>query len=93
MKRVGMRELNQHASRVIDMVRRGEAIEVTDHNRPVARIVPVVDGSAGVLRSMVGAGRAVAPTVVGEVPVPPVIGDLKRSAADEIAASRLRERW
>ena len=36
---VGIRELKDKASSIIDRVEEGEAITVTKHGRPVARIV------------------------------------------------------
>ena len=42
--RVGIRELQQHASSVIRRVANGESVEVTDRGRPVARIVPIATG-------------------------------------------------
>lgn len=41
MRAIGIRELRQQASRYLRDVQRGETIEVTDHGRPVARLVPV----------------------------------------------------
>lgn len=41
MLRIGVRELRQHASRYLALVRRGEQIEVTERGKPVARLVPV----------------------------------------------------
>ena len=41
MKRIGIRELRQQASKYLRHVQRGETIEVTDRGRPVARLVPV----------------------------------------------------
>jgi prevent-host-death family protein len=38
---VGIRELNQHTRRVLDVVRGGDTVMVTDHGRPIARIVPI----------------------------------------------------
>lgn len=38
--RVGIRELQQHASAVINRVREGEILVVTDHGNPVAKIMP-----------------------------------------------------
>src|ERR1700735_5706479 len=38
---VGLRELRHHTSDVIARVRRGECIEVTEHETPVARLVPI----------------------------------------------------
>jgi len=56
MARVGIRELRQNASALIRRVIGGENIEVTDRGRPVARIVPLRDGS--VLDQMMLEGRA-----------------------------------
>lgn len=39
--RVGVRELRDSLSKHLAQVREGETVVVTDHGRPVARIVPV----------------------------------------------------
>lgn len=91
MKQIGIRELNQHASRVIDRVRNGEVIEVTYRGKPVARVVPLTD-SPGLLGRLVQEGRAVPPTARGTIPTPPATGDASRSASDEVAGGRLHER-
>lgn len=41
MQRIGVRDLRQQASRYLKRVQAGEAFEVTDNGRPVARLVPV----------------------------------------------------
>jgi prevent-host-death family protein len=38
---VGIRELRAHLSRYVEQVKAGEEIVVTEHGRPVARIVPM----------------------------------------------------
>jgi len=90
-KQIGIRELNQHASRVIDRVRNGEVIEVTDRGRPVARVVPITD-TPGLLGRLVQEGRAVPPTAWGAIPMPPAAGDAGRPASEEVAEGRLEER-
>src|SRR5207245_9379782 len=45
MRSIGVRELRQQASRYLREVERGEAIEVTDRGRPVARLVPIARSS------------------------------------------------
>ncbi len=40
METVGIRELRQHASKVLERVRAGETVGVTDRGRAVARIHP-----------------------------------------------------
>jgi prevent-host-death family protein len=42
MRTIGVRELKEHASKVLRRVReRGEEIEVTHHGRVIARLIPV----------------------------------------------------
>ncbi len=56
MATVGVRELRQNASAVLRRVAAGETVEVTDHGRPVARIVPLRPESE--LGQLVTEGRA-----------------------------------
>jgi prevent-host-death family protein len=60
MERIGVRELRQHASRYLARVANGEAIEVTDRGRPVARLVPVPSGETA-LAELLSSGRLKAP--------------------------------
>ena len=53
--RVGIRELRQEASALLRRVVAGEAIDITDHGHPIARIVPLRPGA---LDQMVLEGRA-----------------------------------
>jgi len=53
MAEIGVRELRQHASRVLARVRRGEIITVTDRGRPIARISPEPEAEWD---AMVGSG-------------------------------------
>lgn len=55
-----MRELRQNASRYLARVANGEAIEVTDRGRPVARLVPVPNGE-NALADLLASGRLKAP--------------------------------
>jgi prevent-host-death family protein len=51
MKRVKIAELKDQLSRHLRDVERGAEVEVTDRNRPIARIVPVLQtGAALVVR-------------------------------------------
>ena len=56
---IGVRELKDKLSATLARVRRGEAITVTDRNRPVAIIVPapVVEGEDAVVRTLVKSGQ------------------------------------
>jgi prevent-host-death family protein len=92
MERIPVRELNQNTSAVLARVQRGETIEVTASGRPVARIVPIEGGLAG-LERRVAEGLATAPTTSGPVPMPPRLGDPAIDVAEELAAARDEERW
>lgn len=39
--RVGIRELRQDASRIIDLVKSGQSFLITEHGRPVAKLNPL----------------------------------------------------
>jgi len=40
-KKIGVRELRQSASQVLDLVKDGATIEITEHGVPVARLTPL----------------------------------------------------
>ncbi len=44
MRRVGIRELRQNASRYIRLVKAGETLEVTERDVPVALLTPLPSG-------------------------------------------------
>jgi prevent-host-death family protein len=48
MKRIGVRELRQNASKHLQLVQNGETIEITDRGRPIALLVPVPSESSPV---------------------------------------------
>jgi len=41
MKQVGVADLKNNLSRHLREVEAGEVIEVTDHDRPIARLIPI----------------------------------------------------
>src|SRR5258708_27173061 len=92
MEQIGVRELNQHTSQVIERVKRGHVIVVTERGKPVARMVPMAQPQ-GLLDRLVGEGRAVAPTASSRPAMPPVIGDPTTDVAAAMAEARDDERW
>lgn len=91
MGRIGVRELNQQTSRVIERVKRGEVVEVTERGQLVARLVPA-EPAVGGLERLVAEGRAVPPALSGPVPMPAILGDPAVDAAAVIAQIREQER-
>ncbi|HUX65729.1 MAG TPA: type II toxin-antitoxin system prevent-host-death family antitoxin [archaeon] len=45
INQVGVRELRQNASGVLRDVKAGVSVEITEHGRPIARIIPIAASS------------------------------------------------
>jgi prevent-host-death family protein len=92
MAQIGIRELNQRTSQVLDRVRAGEIIEVTDRGEPVAEIRPISAQRAGLAR-LVAEGRVV-PAAVDAAVVSALPMDQRDTVnvADWLAADREQER-
>ncbi len=77
---VGIRELRQNLSVYLDRVKGGERLEVTEHGRPVALLVPLPPDDDALDR-MIADGRVIAATEdLGEYlrshpPLPPLPGE------------------
>jgi prevent-host-death family protein len=61
MASVSVTELNQQTAKVLERVKAGELLEVREHGRPIARIVPIL-ANASVIDRLVSEGRAIAAT-------------------------------
>ncbi len=93
MQRIGIRELNQHTSRYIARVKAGETIEVTEHGRLVARLVPAPRGTSK-LEQLIAEGRVRPPTVeLSALALPPPGEHDGVNVAEWLAADREDERF
>ena len=90
---VGLRDLRHHTSEVLARVRHGETIDVTEHGRLIARIVPAGDREpTPVLARLVEAGRASLAQRPGYRPrMRP--GDGTDRLSEALAQLRDEERW
>ncbi len=95
MVSIGVRELRRDASRWLARVRAGEAVVVTDHGRPVAKMVPLPEpqGYAELLaagRIAPGSGRSSSEVLRDlDNDIPPDEGS---SVSEELDRLRARER-
>jgi prevent-host-death family protein len=93
MARIGVRELNQQTSQILDRVRAGETIEITDRGIPIAEIRPIGGQRSGLAR-LIAEGRLAAATVD-----PAIVQSMSMvpqddvNVADLLAADREEERW
>lgn len=85
MKRVGIRELKQNASAVVERVRRGETITVTDRGRPAALLGPIPGSrieelaASGRLRSARLSFRGLEPPEPHHKPLSETLEEMRRA--------------
>jgi prevent-host-death family protein len=83
--RVGVRELKDQLSRYLALVRSGAEVIVTDHGRPIARLIPVGERAA-VIDELVARGEMSAPRRVGRSHPEPISS--RGSVSDLVAQQR-----
>lgn len=90
---VGLRDLRHHTSDVLARVRRGETIDVTEHGRLIARIVPVGERQpTPILARLAESGRATLARRPGYRPRMRQGSDGNR-LSEALVARRDEERW
>ena len=90
---MGLRDLRHHTSEVLARVRHGETVDVTEHGRLIARIVPVGEREpTPILARLVASGRATLARRSGYRPrMRP--GDGSDRLSEALAAMRDEESW
>lgn len=88
---VGLRELRLDLRRQLARVKRGERLEITEHGRPVALIIPLPQPTG--LERLIAEGRATRPTgdwrdLPPPLPAPP--GWSSQKILDELREERLK---
>lgn len=83
---VGIRELKDKASSIIDRVEEGEAITVTKHGRPVARILSTATPPR--LAALVADGTVRPSEGSRQLPKPAKLKGSGKSAADYVSEGR-----
>ncbi|MEP7023127.1 MAG: type II toxin-antitoxin system prevent-host-death family antitoxin [Actinomycetota bacterium] len=90
---VGLRDLRHHTSEVLARVRHGETVDITEHGKLIARIVPVgAREPTPVLARLAASGRATLARRPGYRPrMRP--GDGTDALSDALSSLRDEERW
>ena len=79
MESVTVSELNRQTAKVLERVKAGESLEITEYGRPVARILPAAPTTgAPLLDRLISQGRALPAANLGPIPPTP-----PRDARDE----------
>lgn len=69
MASVSVTELNQQTAKVLERVKAGEPLEIREHGRAIARLVPIL-ANASIIERLVSEGRAIAATSPGALLTP-----------------------
>src|SRR3984885_13353692 len=71
MDSVTVSELNRQTAKVLDRIKAGESLEISEYRRPVARLSPAVPAiGAPLLDRLIAQGKAVPAANPGPIPPP-----------------------
>ena len=89
MERIGVRELRQHASRYLDLVKAGQTVEVTERGELVALLVPPTRDQT-IRDRLIAEGRLIPAKRPLVLPEPVAVeGPDSGTILDELRAERL----
>ena len=93
---VTVSELNQQTARVLERIKAGETLEISEYGKPVARLVPAMP-TTGVplLDQLIAQGRAIPAAAPGPIPPTPPRDEHEDgvSLTDTLAQMRADERY
>jgi prevent-host-death family protein len=96
METVTVSELNQQTAKVLERIKAGETLEISEYGKPVARLVPAVP-TTGVplLDQLIAQGRAIPAAAPGPIPPTPPRDEQENgvSLTDTLAQMRADERY
>lgn len=94
-RRIGIRELRQHASVYVDLAEQGQTVEITNRGRLVARLVPAQEPESA-LERLIAAGVIMPAEEPGNLldiePAPPVAPG-QPAASEILRQMREEERY
>ena len=89
---VTVSELNRQTARVLERVKAGESLEISEYGRPVARIMPTAP-TTGVplLDRLIAQGRATPASNPGPIPPTPPRGQADEDVSLSAALAQIRD--
>jgi prevent-host-death family protein len=92
MESVTVSELNRQTARVLERVKAGESVEISEYGRPVARITPA-GPTTGVplLDRLIAQGRAVPASNHGPIPPTPPRDETEESLSLSATLAQMRD--
>ena len=92
MNSVTVSELNRQTAKVLERVKAGESLEISEYGHPVARILPATP-TTGVplLDRLIAQGRAIPATNLGPIPPTPPLDDRDERVVLSAALAEARD--
>ena len=92
MDSVTVSELNRQTAKVLDRIKAGESLEISEHGRPVARLSPAVPTTgAPLLDRLIAQGKAVPAANAGPIPQTPARGAPEEGVSLGAALAEMRD--
>lgn len=92
MKTVSVSELNQQTARVLERVKAGESLEISEYGRTIARLIPETPATGvPLLDALIAQGRATPATIRGPIPPTPPRDERDEGLSLSEVLTQLRE--
>lgn len=92
MDSVTVSELNRQTAKVLERVKAGESVEVSEYGRPVARIMPAAPATgSGLLDRLIAQGRALPAANLGPIPPTPPRDERDEGTSLSAALAQMRD--
>jgi prevent-host-death family protein len=92
MDSVTVSELNRQTAKVLDRIKAGESLEISEHGRPVARLLPTTPTTgAPLLDRLIAQGRAVPAANLGLIPPTPPRDAAEESVSLSVTLAEMRD--
>jgi prevent-host-death family protein len=92
MESVTVSELNRQTARVLERVKAGESLEISEYGRPVARIMPAGPTTgAPLLDRLIAQGRAVPASNHGPIPPTPPRDETEDNVSLSATLAQMRD--
>jgi prevent-host-death family protein len=92
MDSVTVSELNRQTAKVLDRIKAGESLEISEYGRPVARLLPTAPTTgAPLLDRLIAQGRAVPAANPGPIPPTPPREPSEEEISLSAALAEMRE--
>jgi prevent-host-death family protein len=92
MDSVTVSELNRETAKVLDRIKAGESLDITEYGRPIARLLPATPTTGSpLLDRLIAQGRAMPAANLG--PIPPTLAQERseEAASDSAALAEVRD--